>query len=526
MLQSAAGILFLAAMSALCKALSLQSTADMSTSASSLPAEQKKGSASKDEGSVLTERQQVLLGMSGGKQKGQIAEKVEVSDSTGVARHRPPRTRTSASPSQTSLLVPVHSSVSAKNGRGSNISTSAWTGVDWGEAGKVSPVGSMQSPPYVCLTQNQTSPVDSHLSPWAKHASPLLKDDISSQQKLEEFLADVDDKLVESSVKIPNTVQTLLTPPPTLRGVSITTPTSGQTPSSASKGTPVRALRISPSPQKFGPSPRKGEGDLPPPMSPEHAIEAFEKLGIYPQIEQWRDQLRQWFSKDLLNSLVLKIDLSHLQVMQAAAKLGISINVSPVGGSKIDTAGTSQSSVDTPAQDWVSTFSPDEDALLHQLRVYLVQARDAPPSKLGLCVHVLSIVRKHVACVLGMNREFIFHCSSMFIESFRVHANNNFSLFMASVAPQSSMFATQPSQVWPVNPAIQECLDAVSEHQRLKALMKGEWAKGLLPQSSVRADYTVQRIRGMGSKFFHELFFVLHHQYENALKQPSKICMS
>lgn len=26
--------------------------------------------------------------------------------------------------------------------------------------------------------------------------------------------------------------------------------------------------------------------------------------------------------------------------------------------------------------------------------------------------------------------------------------------------------------------------------------MKGEWAKGLLPQSSVRADYTVQRIRG------------------------------
>lgn len=26
--------------------------------------------------------------------------------------------------------------------------------------------------------------------------------------------------------------------------------------------------------------------------------------------------------------------------------------------------------------------------------------------------------------------------------------------------------------------------------------MKGEWAKGLLPQSSVRTDYTVQRICG------------------------------
>lgn len=39
-------------------------------------------------------------------------------------------------------------------------------------------------------------------------------------------------------------------------------------------------------------------------------------------------------------------------------------------------------------------------------------------------------------------------------------------------------------------------MDAIMEHQRLHALMKGEWGKGLLPQSSVRADYTVQRIRG------------------------------
>lgn len=44
---------------------------------------------------------------------------------------------------------------------------------------------------------------------------------------------------------------------------------------------------------------------------------------------------------------------------------------------------------------------------------------------------------------------------------------------------------------------MQECVDAITEHQRLHALMKGEWMKGLLPQSSVRADYTVQRIRGI-----------------------------
>lgn len=43
---------------------------------------------------------------------------------------------------------------------------------------------------------------------------------------------------------------------------------------------------------------------------------------------------------------------------------------------------------------------------------------------------------------------------------------------------------------------LREGMDAIMEHQRLHALMKGEWGKGLLPQSSVRADYTVQRIRG------------------------------
>lgn len=45
-------------------------------------------------------------------------------------------------------------------------------------------------------------------------------------------------------------------------------------------------------------------------------------------------------------------------------------------------------------------------------------------------------------------------------------------------------------------PILQEGIDAITEHQRLHALMKGECVKGLLPQSSVRADYTVQRIRG------------------------------
>ena len=48
----------------------------------------------------------------------------------------------------------------------------------------------------------------------------------------------------------------------------------------------------------------------------------------------------------------------------------------------------------------------------------------------------------------------------------------------------------------PSVPIMQECVDAIVDHQKLLALMKGELVKGLLPQSSIRADYTAQRIKG------------------------------
>jgi hypothetical protein len=68
---------------------------------------------------------------------------------------------------------------------------------------------------------------------------------------------------------------------------------------------------------------------------------------------------------------------------------------------------------------------------------------------------------------------------------------------LSSVAPQPTLFGLQsPGPERVVNPLIQECLNAVTEHQRLWALMKGEWVKGLLPMSSMRPDLTVQRIRG------------------------------
>lgn len=64
----------------------------------------------------------------------------------------------------------------------------------------------------------------------------------------------------------------------------------------------------------------------------------------------------------------------------------------------------------------------------------------------------------------------------------------------AAKLPQANL--QQTPQQNPLVPIMQECVDAITEHQRLHALMKGELVKGLLPQSSIRAEYTVQRIRG------------------------------
>jgi len=146
-------------------------------------------------------------------------------------------------------------------------------------------------------------------SPWSnKRASSASK--ITSEEKLEKFLAEVDERINESAGK-------MSTPPPTVPGFGIVSPNT-VTGSSNTSGTtrlvPLRPVRMSPGSQKFNTPPKKGEGEFPSPMSMEESIQAFEHLGIYPQIEQWHDQLRQWFSSVLLNPLLNKIETSHIQV--------------------------------------------------------------------------------------------------------------------------------------------------------------------------------------------------------------------
>lgn len=151
------------------------------------------------------------------------------------------------------------------------------------------------------------SPASVVSSPWSGKPSSR---EISSEEKLAQFLAEVDEKITESAGK-------MATPPPTIGGFVIASPNNVATPinsSGTTRSTPLRPVRMSPGSQKFTTPPKKGEGEFPPPMSLEESIKTFEQLGIYPEVESWRDCLRQWFSSVLLKPLLQKIETSHLQV--------------------------------------------------------------------------------------------------------------------------------------------------------------------------------------------------------------------
>ncbi|KAM3302931.1 hypothetical protein P3S67_013961 [Capsicum chacoense] len=386
------------------------------------------------ENTLLTNRQLGLLGI-----------KPNIEQTMMESSTRPPKSRgVSASPSD--VLVPVHPPISSSKHSsrlsGDKVRTGSGTTIPSFSTPSKSPASPSLYPVSASSSQSpsiQSSPGGEHIvaTPWSNKRATFHKE-IATEEQLERFLADVDERITESASK-------LATPPPTISGFGVASP--GNLPSSTNtsgtpRSTPLRPVRMSPGSQKFSTPPKRGEGDLPPPMSMEESIDAFEHLGIYPQIELWRDRLRQWFSSMLLKPLLNKIDTSHTKVMLAAGKLGLTITVSQIGNGTPDTR-TAAISTTEMTNEWKPSFSVDEDGLLHQLRLSLVQALDS--------------------CML---------------------AARSTSGGLQPSSPQNSMI-----------PIIQECIDAISEHQRLQSLMKGEWGKGLLPQSGVRAEYTVQRIR-------------------------------
>ncbi|KAK7262352.1 hypothetical protein RJT34_29920 [Clitoria ternatea] len=426
-LQALVGLIFIGTVSALFKVVFLRRARSIGGGGGVVAAKPEPNSNTVNKNEIfLTKHQLELLG---------VKSKVDLvkPDSS----KKPPKSKPQLHSSE--LLVPLHQPVPSPTRSSSRIDA------DVSNSNRRSAAHSVGTPlrspgssslylsPGLVSSPPSSTGLDSVVSsPWSNRRGSS-SNKITSEEKLEQFLADVDERINESAGK-------LSTPPPTVPGFGIVSPNSANT-SGATRHTPLRPVRMSPGSQKFNTPPKKGEGDLPPPMSMEESIEAFEHLGVYPQIEQWRDRLRQWFSSVLLNPLLSKIETSHIQVMQSAAKLGISITISQVGSDTLSTGNPATLATIDKTQDWQPALTLNEDGLLHQLHSTLVQAIEASKPKL---------------LVSNMQQ-----------------------------SPQQTSFV----------PIMQDCLDAITEHQRLQALVKGEWVKGLLPQSSVRADYTVQRIR-------------------------------
>ncbi|CAL0329094.1 unnamed protein product [Lupinus luteus] len=425
MLQSIVGLIFVANMLALLKVIFFRRptyNAGVATSSN----------VNKFEVS-LTKHQLELLGV-----------KPKVESVQPDSSKKPPRSKPHSASSE--LLVPLHQPIQSPN-RSSRIDADSSNSNRGALARSISTTpsrspgssslylasGVISSPSSVQNSAGMDSVVS---SPWSNRRASFANK-ITSVQKLEQFLAEVDERITESAGK-------LSTPPPTIPGFGIASPvavTGSASTSGATRLTPLRPVRMSPGSQKFKTPPKKGEGELPPPMSMEESVAAFEDLGVYPQIEQWRDHLRQWFSSVLLSPFLNKIETSHIQVMQAAAKLGVSITISQLGNDTPPTGTPDTLPAIGKTQEWQPTLNLNEDGLLRQLHSTLVQAIEAAKSRL--------------------------------------------------LVPNMQ----QSPQQTPSIPVMQDCLDAITEHQRLQALVKGEWVKGLLPQSSVRADYIVQRIR-------------------------------
>ncbi|XP_020267209.1 uncharacterized protein LOC109842745 isoform X1 [Asparagus officinalis] len=405
-LQGLITLLLVLSLSALIRALSLRKTKKALAIAASIA----KKPEEKD--NLLTQRQLGLLGLNP-----KATENAEAEQSK-----KPPKSKPITPQRTSETLVPIR-----KPGFGSTPSRQSRIGLDHqsSNSAKKTPISPVSASP-------------TRASPWSRQSSGSAKG-ILTEEMLEQYLADVDEKFTESAT---NSVTT--TPQSTVRGFGIASPGSvgsSATASGTARSTPLRPVRMSPgSHQKYTTPPKKGEGDLPSPMSMEQAVEAFENLGVYPQIRQWEDRIRQWFSSVLMNPLLDKIETSHIQVMQAASAIGISITVTQVGSDPVSTAAPVNVSPINGAKEWQPAVTVDEDGLLHQLRATLVQTRDGSMSQLLLA-------------------------------------------------------GQQQIQQNPLLPLVQQCVDAITEHQRLNTLMKGELVKGLLPHSSVRADYTVQRVR-------------------------------
>ncbi|KAK8920998.1 hypothetical protein KSP39_PZI020797 [Platanthera zijinensis] len=433
-LQSVIGFVFLATVSAIIRSLPVLNVRKTFDAYSSKKTTEKQ--------TMLTDRQLQLLGLN--------AKSIEKRGADSAKE--PSKSRLLPSRSVSEALVPIRKtafSYTPRSGAGRKTSLS---------------LRSLSSMPYKYAASPST--------PWSRH-SPVSAKGILTEERLEEFLADVDEKIMESEVKSD------ATPPPTVEsgssssGRSLSSETVAEDPlamirkmnmkvtgvkeataaacsggsgigsaldsSGATDLTSFEAVDVCSILLKVTPPPDVKDGHLEathPPASREECMSASRVLGTLTQAEGDRELGRQRKASELQDPVMYRLRTRHGRVMQAASNLGANITVNQIGCDSSNTIIPVNVSPVYGMKDWQPTVTLDEDGFLHQIYTSLAQARDG----------------------------------------------------LMSISSQ------QPQQI-ALLPLIQQCLDSIIEHQRLKTLMKGEIIKGLLPQSTVPANFTFQRVR-------------------------------
>ncbi|GAQ92300.1 hypothetical protein KFL_009710020 [Klebsormidium nitens] len=189
----------------------------------------------------------------------------------------------------------------------------------------------------------------------------------------------------------------------------------------------------------------KADREMPSPMPPEVIERRLKGLGISSrELDAWRDELRVWFAEKLLAPLVRKMDASPSKVRNACTALNMSLPVtlSPLGtDSRAVEAAAAVTSVSlaVPA-------APSEETVLKMLGEKLEEERKK-------------------------------------------------AMQPAAPAPTTMFGQPQAAQQRPSLPSIQACLDAVTENQRLRLLLRGELVPRVLPLPTVQPTFVARRIR-------------------------------
>eukprot|EP00897_Mesotaenium_endlicherianum_P010300 jgi/Mesen1/9299/ME000060S08731 len=224
-------------------------------------------------------------------------------------------------------------------------------------------------------------------------------------------------------------------------------------------------------------SPKRKEGDFPQAMLLEQAEEAFARLGVAPDMNRWRDNMRQWVAHTLLAPLVRKIDASPGQVTKALAALGISVTLGPIGGGPAPALDAGVGGAVFPA--------PQSGA-----------GYGATAGSGGLAPPAAGVEGGEVGLLQGAPMEV-----GALLQQLRASLQQVKERLQAA-APQPSMFAAPQSQQQQQQAAnqkllLEEGLNAVTEYERLRAMLRGDWSKGLLPRGRMPVEYAAQRIRAL-----------------------------